>query len=219
MANRSRVLAAVAALVGWLALSLQIGLTIHRVVDSGGSVAAAVWLWVGYFTITTNVLAAAVLSASALGGLGPVSRRLANANVQSMTAMSIIIVGLIYNSLLHGLWHPQGWHLVADVTLHDVMPLLFLLHWWVNVSKDKLRVRQIGYWQLYPIAYFVYALVRGAANGWYPYFFLDVPTLGYARVVLTGLVILIAFVAVAWVLMMLGDWQCRRLNVRATSAS
>jgi hypothetical protein len=210
MENRSRALAILAALVGWTGLSLQIGLTVHRVISNGGSVPGALWLWVGYFTITTNMLAAAVLSASALGPVGPISRRLGSPGVQSMTTMSIIIVGLIYNFLLRGLWHPQGWQLVADVTLHDVMPLLFLLHWWVNVPKAELRVRQISYWQLYPIAYFAYALIRGAMDGWYPYPFLDVSTLGYARVAINAAVILLAFIAIASLLVVLGRGQARR---------
>lgn len=197
MANRSRALATVAALVGWAALALQIGLTIDRVSNNGGSVPAALWLWIGYFTITTNLLAAAVLSASALGPVGRISQFLCRAGVQSMTAMSIVIVGLIYNLLLRGLWHPQGWQLVTDVSLHVVMPLLFLLHWWLHVPKAGLRMRHIALWLLYPAAYFAYALLRGAVDGWYPYPFVDVVSLGYVRVVINAVVILLAFLAVA----------------------
>ena len=210
MENRSRALAIAAALVGWTALALQIGLTVGRVISIGGSVPAALWLWLGYFTITTNLLAAAVLSASARGPKGRASRFLCRPGVQSMTAMSIVIVGLIYNFLLSGLWQPQGWQLVADVPLHDVMPLLFLLHWWVNVPKAELRVRQIAWWQLYPTAYFTYALLRGALDGWYPYPFLDVTTFGYTRVVINAVVILLAFLAIAWMLVKSGQWQARR---------
>lgn len=216
MANRSRFFSGCAALVGWLALILQLGLTVQRVIGNGGSIAGAVWLWLGYFTITTNLLAAAALSAWALGPVGRISRYLRTPGVQSMTAMSIVIVGLIYNFILRGLWQPEGWSLVADVLLHDVMPLLFLLHWWRDVAKAALRVHQIGGWQLYPAGYLMYALVRGALDGWYPYPFIDVTTLGYARALINAAVVLLAFLAVAWTLVMLGHWQTRRVQRVAT---
>lgn len=210
MGTRSRIFSACAAVIGWLALILQLCLTMQQVIDRGGSAASALWLWIGYFTITTNLLAAAVLSASALGPVGRISRFLGAPGIQSMTAMSIVIVGLIYNLILRGLWQPQGWSFVADVMLHDVMPLLFLLHWWCDVPKAALRVRQIGRWQLYPAGYLIYALLRGALDGWYPYPFIDVTTLGYTRALINAAFVLLAFLALAWALVMLGHWQTRR---------
>jgi len=31
------------------------------------------------------------------------------------------------------------------------------------------------------VTYLVYSLLRGAIDGWYPYFFIDVGAIGYAR--------------------------------------
>jgi hypothetical protein len=206
MPHRHRALSISVALLGWLALALQLVLTIQQ----QGNVLGALWLWLGFFTITTNLLAAKVLTASAIGPCNPISRWLEQPDVQSMTAMSIIVVGMIYNLMLRQLWHPQGWQLVADVMLHVVMPLLFLLHWWVVVPKAQLRWQHIGYWLLYPAAYLVYALARGAVNGWYPYPFIDVTTLGYPRVLLNAIGVLLAFVVVAAILLVAGHWQARR---------
>lgn len=210
MANLHRALAAIAALLGWFALVLQLSLTIQLTLARSGSVASALWLWIGYFTITTNLLVAMALSAWAIGPLGPINRFFGRPDVQSMVAMSIVIVSLVYNLLLRGLWQPQGWQWLADVTLHDVMPLLFVVHWWLAVPKASLHWSQIGFWQIYPAAYFVYVLIRGAANGWYPYPFIDVATLGYPRVLVDALAVMLAFVVVAALLMALGRWQARR---------
>ena len=124
-------------------------------------------------------------------------------------AMSIVIVSAIYNLLLRQLWHPQGWQLAADVTLHDVMPVLFLLYWWLAVPKATLRWQQVIHWQLYPALYFAYVLLRGAVNGWYPYPFLDVTTLGYPRVLIDACVVLLVFVAAALLLVAMAHWQVR----------
>ena len=126
--------------------------------------------------------------------------------------MSIVIVSLIYNLLLRQLWHPQGRQLLADMLMHDVMPLLFLLHWWLVIPKESLHWRQIGAWQIYPAAYFVYSLARGALNGWYPYPFFDVPKLGYLQVLINAALILLAFVAVALVLVAVARRQTRRAS-------
>lgn len=207
MATRCRALAAVVALLGWSALALQLALTIQLIVGHGGSVPFAIWRWIGYFTITTNLLVATALTAWAMTPRGPISGFFASASVQSMATMSIVIVSLIYNLLLRRQWQPQGWQWLTDVTLHDVMPLLF---WWLAVPKASLQWRDIGVWQRYPAAYFVYALLRGAVDGRYPYPFIDVTTLGYARVLVNALIVLLAFVVAAALLVTLGRWQARR---------
>lgn len=210
MPNRYRSFAAAAALLGWFALVLQLLLSIQLTAENGQGAWVGVWTYLGYFTITTNVLVALALTAAASGARGATSRFFGRPDVHTAIAMSIAIVSVIYNLLLRQLWHPQGWQLAADVTLHDVMPALFLLHWWLAVSKQTLRWPQVFVWQLYPAAYFAYVLARGAVNGWYPYPFLDVPTLGYLRVVIDACVVLLAFIAVALLLVALGYWQVRR---------
>ena len=210
MPNRYRSFAAAAALLGWLALALQLLLSIQLTIASGQGAWAGVWTYCGYFTITTNVLVALALTAAASGPRGALSRFFGRPDVHTAIAMSIVIVSAIYNLLLRQLWHPQGWQIAADVTLHDVMPALFLLHWSMAVPKAALRWPQVVYWQLYPAAYFAYVLVRGAVDGWYPYPFLDVTTLGYLRVLIDACVVLLLFIVIALLLVALARWQVRR---------
>jgi hypothetical protein len=219
MPNRYRPFAAAAALLGWLALALQLLLSIQLTIANGQGALAGVWAYVGYFTITTNVLVALALTAAARGPRGTISRFFGRPDVQTAIAMSIAIVGAIYNLLLRQLWHPQGWQLVADVTLHDVMPALFLLHWWLAVPKATLRWQQPVCWQLYPAVYFVYVLMRGAMDGWYPYPFLDVARLGYLRVLIDACAMMLAFIAIALLLVALGRWQVRRSTKAAVRSA
>jgi len=209
MPNSYRSFAAAAALLGWLAIVLQLLLSIQLTVANGQGMWVGVWTYLGYFTITTNVLVALALTAASSGPRGTISRFFGRPDVHTAIAMSIVIVSAIYNLLLRQLWHPQGWQLAADVTLHDVMPVLFLLYWWLAVPKTTLRWQQVVYWQIYPAAYFAYVLVRGAVNGWYPYPFLDVSTLGYLRVLIDACAVLLVFVAVALLLIALARWQVR----------
>jgi hypothetical protein len=215
--NRQRIFAAMVGLLGWLTLALQLLLSIRLGIGNGHGVWGGVWAYLGYFTILTNVLVALVLTAAARGPRGAISRRLVRADVQTATAMSIVIVAAVYNLMLRQLWQPHGWQIVADNMLHVVMPALFLLHWWLAVPKATLRWSQVFAWQLYPAAYFLYVLLRGALDGHYPYPFLDVTALGYLRVLIDACVVLLAFVVVALALVALGRWQMRRsTQVRGT---
>ena len=212
MPNRYRSFAATAALLGWLALALQLLLSIQLTIANGQGALAGVWAYVGYFSILTNVLAALALTADARGPRGALSRFFTRPDVHTAIAMSIAIVAAIYNLMLRQLWQPHGWQIVADNVLHVVMPALFLLYWWLAVPKATLRWPQVIQWQLYPAAYFAYVLARGAVDHRYPYPFLDVTKLGYLRVVIDACAVLLMFVAVALLLVSLGRWQVRRAS-------
>lgn len=209
MAQNYRLFAGLIALLGWLALALQLLLSIRLTMANGQGVLAGVWTYVGFFTILTNVLAALALTAAAHGSRGAFSRFFMRPDIHTAIAMSIAIVAAIYNLLLRQLWQPQGWQIVADNTLHVVMPALFLLYWWLAVPKATLRWPQVMLWQSYPAAYFAYVLIRGAVNHWYPYPFLNVGTLGYLHVLANACVVLLAFVVIGLLLVALGRWQVR----------
>lgn len=217
MPNRYRPFAAAAALLGWLTLAVQLLLSIQLTIANGQGAWTGVWTYLGYFTILTNVLAALALTAVARGPHGAVTRFFGRADVHTAIAMSIVIVAAIYNLLLRQLWQPHGWQIVADNALHVVMPALFLLHWWLAVPKATLRWPQVIVWQLYPAAYFAYALLRGTVNHWYPYPFLDAATLGYLRVLINACAVLLVFVVVALLLVALGRWQVRRSSKTAAA--
>jgi hypothetical protein len=210
MPYRYRPLALFAALLGWFGLALQLWFSIRLTLDNGGTALGGAWLFLGYYTILTNLLVAGVLTAAARPAQHRAARFLLRPGVQTAAAMSIVIVSAVYNLMLRQLWTPSGWVLVADVIVHDLMPPLYLLHWWLAVPKRGLRWSQVVAWQSYPAGYFAYVLLRGAVNGWYPYPFLDVNTLGYLQVVINALGVLVAFVAVALLLVALGRWQARR---------
>lgn len=219
MPRPHRRFAATAAVIGWLALGLQLVLSIQLAVGNGKTAPAGVWIYLGYFTVLTNLLAALVLTAASGKRQRRFGRFLARPDVQTATAMSIIVVAAVYHLVLRQLWQPEGWQIVGDDALHTVMPLLFVLHWWLAVSKADLRWRQVIAWQIYPAGYFVYALLRGALNGWYPYPFLDVSALGYPRALGNASVVLLVFIGTGLVLVALGRWQARHRAIMGSGTS
>lgn len=185
MIGRSSCIAAAAiALVAWCGLAVQASATFERV----GSATATLWTLFGYFTITTNLLVALLFTAIVTGW------RAAPRLVAGAT-LCIALVGVVYALLLRGL-ELAGGSPLANVLLHLATPIMVPLFWLTCVKKGALTWREPLWWGAYPLAYFVYALVRGAMTGRYAYPFMDVNALGMVWVGVNAVVIGAGFLAV-----------------------
>lgn len=193
--NGRRALYTVTAVVAWAALALQLALITSRLTSEGASVAFAVWRFLGFFTILTNLAVAVVASAMAwwptLTLAGPRSRL--------MTATAIVLVGIIYSVALRSVWDPQGWQAVADHALHDATPPLFALCWIVS-DHGSLRWRDAFWAMVPPILYCLYAFARGSVDGWYAYWFLNATALPFGQLSLNIAAISVGFFVVALLL-------------------
>jgi hypothetical protein len=199
----TQALAAVGAMLIWAALFGQFVLLRGVIAGQGGSIAAAIWRFLGFFTILTNILVACALTHAALWpqrryGLGlPV--------FEAMVVVSIILVGLVYSAVLRALWKPMGAQKWVDAGLHDLAPVLALVFWLLR-PHGRLRWRQMPWLLSWPLLYCVYALSRGAADGWYPYPFLDAAKLSPAYLILNIIVLIAAFAAVSVALIAVDRW-------------
>jgi hypothetical protein len=183
-----------AALVA-LTAAAGLGVQYFAVLAANGSMLANLWILARFFTILTNALVVGVFGWVALTGR-PAPRIVAG------TALSILLVGVVYGALLHGLNELTPAGNLANVLLHMVTPALAPLYWLALTRKGDLRWRDLALWTAWPVAYVVYALARGAADGRYPYPFIDVARIGWARTAANCAAIsagyLIAGVAVVW---------------------
>ena len=209
----SRTIATIGALLGWAALVLQLCILIGNIQAQGGTGSLAVWRFFGYFTILTNILVAIVFTDIAL--LPERRSGLANLRVRLSTATAIAMVGIVYSLALRHIWTPQGWQKVADVVLHDVTPALFLVFCVLLPGSSSLRLRDAVYALLLPCAYVVYAFIRGAADGWYPYYFLDPTKVGAVQLTLNAAGLLLAFWVVAVVIVGIARLVGGAINGRA----
>lgn len=172
--------------------------------ESGADAIAASIKFFSFFTILTNIIAAAALLAPVLAPQAAVSAFLTRPAVRTAIAGYMVMVGVVYYLLLAGLSHRTGWPLVFEHLLHAATPPLFVLDWLIFVDKRSLDWR-VGLRALaYPLAYAGYTLARGAATGWYPYPFLDVSVLGYARTLLNVGALIAAYIMIVAVLVALG---------------
>ncbi len=200
----TRSVAVIIALIVWVGLAVQFS----AVIAQNGSVTETIWVLLRYFTITTNLLAAVALTGIALGK--PV---FGSPTLLGGLTMSMVFVGLIYVLFLRGLLELSGGAELANFILHYVDPVLVLLFWLAFAPKGTLRNSDPLIWVIYPLAYGVYAVARGAVDGKYAYPFIDVAQIGWLKATINILLLAVAFLVAGFVMV----WLDRILGRRKSS--
>lgn len=212
-----RIYRAIAAIIVWFALGLQLFLIINKALNNQISLLSETIRFISYFTILTNILVALCLTCPLISPSSRMSKYFSRSFVQGGIAVYITIVGITYSLLLRNLWKPEGWQLVADRLLHDVMPVVFVLFWLIFVPKGNLKWSHAFSWLAYPAIYLAYVLLRGTVIDEYPYPFIDVTELGYDGMLLNSLFMLAGFIVVGLLFLTL-DWIFRKRNSPAVAS-
>jgi hypothetical protein len=208
MTTRSeRIAASIFACIGLFALGLQYYLLLQVTGEQGLSWGKGTLRFLSYFTIQANILVALMLIAFALRP--KIEEWTVHPFERSAIASYIVVVALIYVTTLRELWAPQGAQWLADVLLHYLMPLGYLAFWLFVMRKAGLRWYDPLLWLIYPVFYLGFILVHGRFTGFYPYPFIDVSKLGYGRMALNALGVLLVFLVAGY-----GVWIISRLLAR-----
>lgn len=192
----ARIAAALIALGAWVGLAVQLQASVELM----GSVGAALWAMLRFFTVTTNLIVAMLFTVVALG-------RRVSAFALGGTTLAILLVGIVFALLLNGLIELSGGALLADLLLHRITPALAPLWWLAFAAKGGLRRRDPLLWAIYPLFYFAYALARAGLDGRYPYPFMDAGRIGWLQTGLNAVEVAAGFV-LSGLLMV---WLDRRL--------
>lgn len=207
MKSVARGLAAIGAALGLAGLGLQYWLLYADMSANGASPLDVLWRFYVYFTLLTNTFVTLVFARAALK---PDSLIGLNApRVELMAVTSIMFVCIVYNLLLAARWDPQGWQKVADVIVHNAVPVLFLVFWTLR-PHGALKWRDAVFAAAWPLAYAVYGLARGLFDGFYPYFFMDPTSASYGQIALNLVGLVVAFMLGASLLIGISRALARR---------
>lgn len=168
------------ALVSAASLVLQYVILVRATADTIGPTLATVRFF-SYFTILSNLLVTAVAMAAVVQAEGRAGCWLRRARVRGAAALYIGMTGLVYGLILRHLWQPQGLQWWADSGLHYVTPALYLLWWLLTPGHGRLGWRDAVAWLAFPALYATWVAARGAVVQEYPYPFIDVGALGWAK--------------------------------------
>ncbi|WP_426092951.1 Pr6Pr family membrane protein [Flavobacterium sp. DSR3-2] len=180
----------IGAAVTWFAILLQLYLIILNRVES---VPETIIRFFSFYTILTNILVAFCFTVLLVKPNSRSGIFFSQASILNAITIYIFVVGLLYNLILRQIWSPVGLQRLADELLHVVIPLLFILYWYLFAPKDGLRWKNAFPWLLYPFVYAVFVLFRGALSGFYPYPFVDANILGLKKVLLNSVGLFIGF--------------------------
>ncbi len=178
--SRSRVIySTITAFLAWFGVIGQLYLILmNRVLP----VLNTLLQFFSYFTILTNLLVAITLTVLVLKSQSALKSYLSRSATLTAICVYIFVVGLIYNFVLRQLWAPHGLQRLVDELLHLIIPVLFIIYWFLFVSKKELQWKDAVVWLIYPFMYLLIILLHGNFTDFYPYPFVNVSQLGYSQV-------------------------------------
>ena len=194
-----KIFALAMAIIGWITLYLKLEL---RIETEDVSIFESVLRFFSYFTILTNLLITIYFSALVI-----FRKRQTFFNkpgTLSALAAFMIFVGLAYHILLRSLWNPSGLTMVLDETHHTIIPLATIIFWYLYENKSMISYKKSSVWVLYPVLYLTWVLIRGHFASFYPYYFLDVNTLGLQQVLINAFGLLIIIVVLLFICLFIG---------------
>ncbi len=156
-----------------------------------------------FFTILTNTIVALFFSAKLFTSKKNPLNFLNKNGASTAITVFILLVGIVYQVVLRSIWEPKGLQKVVDELLHSFIPLFVFVYWFLFSKRDDLNFKTFLKWLSYPILYFLFIISRGLASGFYPYPFVNVEELGWAKIginfVLITIMILILFVILVFI--------------------
>lgn len=119
------------------------------------------------------------------------------------TTIIILVTFAVYNILLTDNMFGPGWNSLGNLTKHIICPLLFVLDFILFDKHHTVKLYDLLLCTVLPLIYVVFILIRGAilpsdyTGTIYPYFFLDAAELGYPKVFLWVVILVLVFIAIA----------------------
>lgn len=163
---------------------------------------------ISYFTNQSNLLLAGVLVAGAATG----TRRPAwFGDLRGAATFYLAVTGIIYALLVAPLDELLRWDIGwTGIVLHRLAPVAAVVDWMLAARHRAPSARRILWWQAYPVAFLAGTWLRGGITGWYPYAFLDPTVSSWPTVLVTTVVVLAAFFAIATAVHLLEGRLARR---------
>lgn len=173
--SRARICAGLIAATAFVALAVQPILGEGTYLANLGGI-------LRFFTIWGNVGACAVMAAIAFGA------RISPKVLASLATM-LAVIGLVYWGLLAGEHHPVGLDRITNQSHHTVIPIAFVAWWFVFTPPSANSIGAVPAIMAPPLTYGAFALVLGQFTGFYAYFFLDQPALGWGQFLINNVVL------------------------------
>ena len=179
---------------GTISIAALLAVGAQTLINEGDNPLVNLGLMLRYFTIWSNLAAGLLLGWVALKGR-------MDSRVAFSLATALAMVGVVYHLLLSADHHPVGADWYTNQMHHTIVPLATVFWWLAYSGVNASGWRSLPVVIAVPILYTAFALVVGAATGFYPYFFLDLPSLGWPMLLLNVVGLGLVFMAFGALLM------------------
>lgn len=129
-----------------------------------------------------------------------------NPLVKLIGVMSLLLTAIVYNVMLAPTYEPIESFQPNSVILHIILPIMFVVDWFLFYESKKLKWFHPLLTIIAPIGYVVFIYIRAVILGFdtknhllYPYFFLDIETQRVAGAVKWIVLLAIAFVVMSYI--------------------
>jgi hypothetical protein len=198
-------------LFGTGGLLLQFTISMQSMLGSGRDLFGSLGAFFAYYTILTNIVLVLIYLSEVLPAAWLALFR--HPVLRGMMAANIALVALYVFFVLRYLATLTGLFLLADTILHYLCPVLYLLWWLVAQPHGRLRWGNLPVMLVPTLAYFVYAMARGAWVQEYPYPILNAIKLGYAQVALNAVYMTAGLAVLTLLVIALDRWLGRSATV------
>lgn len=191
----------------WLTIIVQFTVMIQNRV---ASLLETIIRFFTFFTILSNIVVALVFTMILIKPKGNFAFFLKPSN-QTAIAVYIFVVGFVYNLILRFLWQPQGIQRIVDEMLHTIIPLYYIFYWYFKINTKSIRWKSFIKWLIFPFAYLVLIMIRGQFSKYYPYPFINVASLGFNKVVINIVLLILFFGVVALIFISVAKFKNKRI--------
>jgi hypothetical protein len=167
-----------------LCVAAGVTLSVYTAVHTPGHFHSAVargFNTFAFFTILSNLIVGAT---TLLLAVKPAQTSTVFKTFRLIGLVAITVTGIVYHVALASVLDLDGIHQLGNQLVHTIVPLLTVIGWVAFGPRGLTSARIAWLSLLFPFCWLAFTLIRGAAIHWYPYPFIDVTRLGYAKAIL-----------------------------------
>lgn len=134
-----------------------------------------------YYSRQTNLLVALWYSLALIFHFKPTYLSKIQGVLKGAITVYITITFAVFAVMLSGIYHPTGIDSFLSICSHYLIPILFIVDWFISETENNYEWRFLAYWIIYLFNYLVFTIVYAYYTNNYLYPFLNVQNLGWGK--------------------------------------
>ncbi len=180
------------AIFSWIVLVMMF----YQNVISQSNISSGILAAIGsykYYSRQTNLLVALWYSFALIFHFKPIYLKKIQGVLKGAITVYITITFVVFAVMLSDLYHPTGIDSFLSVCSHYLIPIMFVVDWFISETDNNYEWRYLVYWIIYLLLYLIFTIVYAYFTNNYLYPFLNIQNLGWGKFTLNvGLLIAVS---------------------------